>query len=213
MNEQAPNESKESQLHEEVFLGIIFKELLEEVTDSLFNAGYLETSEEIGRFDKIIASLSSEDKKRLFSIPFELREKRFKIFRSQNIPIEFMIKQLIKEAEVTGYTLGYHLSPFEIKKENGKDDAEWKIKGTELDDRDEKLMAYYSTDFDSLYRKHHQKHLYVVRANLGEKSSHKYDLSNNWGRATELSIVDHFDFEKVNEEVKKQVKEEMTKAA
>jgi len=198
-------ESEEKKrLRENLFLGIVFCKLLENMEASLEEAGYLETDEEHDRFMKKFSSLSFEDKKRLLSLPFELVERRFGIFRSQNTPIEFMIGRLIEEAISSGYTLGFHLSPFEIK--IGQD-KEWKIKGTEMDDRDEKKMAYYSTDYENLYHKGHQKYLYLIRAQLGENSAHGYDPSNHWGRATELSVVDRLDFEKVNEDLEKQIKE------
>jgi len=197
--------SEQKHLREEVFLNIVFKDLLENMEASLEEAGYLETDEEHDRFMEIFSSLSLENKKRLLSLPFELMERRFGIFRSQNVPVEFMIGRLVEEAKTSGYTLGFHLSPFEIKIEQGK---MWKIKGTDFDDRDEKKMAYYSTDYENLYRKGHQKYLYLIRAHLGENTDHKYDPSNHWGRATELSVVDRLDFEKVDEDLERQIKEQ-----
>ncbi|MFA5830367.1 MAG: hypothetical protein WC878_00895 [Candidatus Paceibacterota bacterium] len=207
LNENNLETNGETRLREEIFLDIIFKDILEEVESSLENAGYLETEKEYNRFMEAVHSLSPEDKKRAFSLPFELRERRFRMFRSENLPIEAVIEHLVLEAKDSGFTLGYHLSPFEIKKEKGKNGLEWKIKGTELDDRDEKPMAYYSLDYDNVYRKRHQKNLYIIRAHIGENSSHKYDPSNNWGRATDLSVVAGADFEKIDEEIKKRGKE------
>lgn len=210
MNEQFPKENnREKEFREEVFLNIVFSDLLEGMIDKLCNAGYLETEDDISHFSEIINNLSLEDKKRVFSLPFELSEKRFKIFLSRGVLLETMIERLIKEAKEGGYTLGYHLSPFDIK---AKNDLKWEIKGMEFDDRDEKPMAYYSLDFDNLYRKRHQKYLYIVCAQMGENSAHKYDTSNNWGRSTELSVIDSFDFEEISEKMKKQIKESENKA-
>jgi hypothetical protein len=211
-NEKKLESANETTVREEIFLDIIFKNLLENTASSLENAGYLETEEEYNRFIDTVDSLSSEDKKRVFSLPFELAERRFQILHSQNVPIESVIERLVKEAKESGYTLGYHLSPFEIKKAQGKNGLEWKIKGTELDDRDEKPMAYYSLDYDNVYRNRHQKNLYIVRAQTGEKSPHKHDPSNNWGRATDLSVIARADFEKMDEEIKRREKEGLSDA-
>jgi hypothetical protein len=216
MNEQFPKiNNKEKELRENIFLNIIFKDIFEEMFETIYEVGY-NTEEDIEHFKDIVMNISTEERKKLFSLPYELLERRFEIFHSQGVTLETAVRRLISEAEESGYTLGYHLSPFDISPERGKNGTTWKIKGTELDDRDEKPMAYYSLDFDNLYRKHHQKYLYIVRAQTGENSSHKYDPSNNWGRASELSIVEHFDFEKIDEEIKRRAKEhenEVKKAA
>jgi hypothetical protein len=69
-------------------------------------------------------------------------------------------------------------------------------------------MAYYSLDFENFYRKNPTaKYLYTVRAEVGDDSSHKKDTSNNWGRASRLSIITELNLHETQEKIQEALNE------
>ncbi len=81
------------------------------------------------------------------------------------------------------------------------------VNGYEFDDRDERPMAYYSLDYGNIYKPERKNILYVIRAQIGEGTDHKKDISNNWGRASTLPIIHKLDIQVVNEKVDEKYRE------
>jgi hypothetical protein len=110
-----------------------------------------------------------------------------------------MIQDLLSKSEKYNYTLGYHLSPREIKPDA---QGNWVIKGTEKDHRHEDIpMAYYSLDYRNRYREKPSKFLYIVRAEQVEGSGHYQDNNGLWGHAPSLAIVDVIDLPSIEKEM------------
>jgi hypothetical protein len=190
---------------EMVFDTLIKNEILNSFTDDLEDAGFDE--EEIIEFQNELAKLKENEINGALSLPKELRKRNFPKFKQELDEVKTTVPQIIEllkqRAIQGGYTLGYHTSKSDILEENG----EWKIKGTELDDRDNRMMAYYSLDYSNIYRVDRGSKLYVVRAEVGESTSHKRDTSNNWGRADSLPIIHKIDLTKIDEEVEDIIKQ------
>jgi hypothetical protein len=108
-----------------------------------------------------------------------------------------MVKAILESQVRFGATLGYHVSDKSVEPSG----VDWVIQGTELDDRDDMKMAYYSLDYENFYRKKPASQLYFVRAETGERSSHRRDQNGKWGRATQLAIVDQISLREVDGEV------------
>jgi hypothetical protein len=190
---------------EMVFDTLIKNEILNSFTEDLEDAGFEER--EIMEFQNELAKLNENEINGVLSLPKELRKRNFPKFKHELEEEKTAIPQIIgllkQRAIQGGYTLGYHTSKADIPEENG----EWKIKGTELDDRDNRMMAYYSLDYSNIYRVDRGNKLYVVRAEIGEDTPHKRDTSNNWGRADSLPIIHKIDLTKIDEEVESILKQ------
>ncbi len=115
------------------------------------------------------------------------------------------VRDICQKNKKYGFTVGYHLSDHHIPKANN---GAWDIKGNEFDDRDNRWMAYYSEDYLNRYKKKSGKYLYVVRAEISPDSSHKRDLSNKWGRASLLSIIDECDMREIEQGINEAIKNE-----
>ncbi|MDP2815046.1 MAG: hypothetical protein Q8O19_00010, partial [Rectinemataceae bacterium] len=115
-----------------------------------------------------------------------------------------MIDELLERARKYGFTLGFHLSPIDIRP--GKDGS-WMIKGTEKDHRhDDRAMAYYSTDYSHRYLKKPSRYLYVIRAETGEDTSHYPDNDGTWGHASSLAVIDQVDMQSLEKEMDQRLK-------
>ena len=201
-----PEKQAELDVKEAIFTSIVLNELIENIQEAMDSSDYSE--EEIGLFKESLNSLSSEDIKGIIAIPMELRERVFNNFRAKldagGFTPEMMVQNLHARAKEMGYTLGYHLSNKDIVPEKISrvpNEVTWSVNPSELDDRDDMQMAYYSLDYKNLFRKRSGRYLYVIRAEIGEGTPHKRDQSNNWGRAQKLSIVEKFDMSDLDKEI------------
>jgi len=68
-------------------------------------------------------------------------------------------------------------------------------------------MAYYSFDYKNIFRERNPKFLYFVSIQKDEKSGHKKDNTNNWGRAPSLSIIGNVDIQEVDNFVRNSLDE------
>jgi hypothetical protein len=196
---------------ESIFDVIIINGIIDAFTDDLAEAGF--SREQIVEFERRLESLDEGSVKSLLSMPKELRTKNFpKFFQSVDSgqkSIPEIVLEIVNSSTRNGYTLGYHVSSADILQKGD----EWFVEGRELDDRDDKNMAYYSLDYRNIFKSNRSKYLYVIRANIGPNSDHKRDTSNNWGRAPTLAIVCKFNMTEVNEKVEQIYKENNDKNA
>ena len=198
---------------EDAFHAVLYRHLSEEFDEDLREADYSE--EEIRDFNLEMSKLKEETVLGIFALPWEIRTRRLKAVKKKigaEGTMHDAVGILADDAEEKGYTLGYHISPVDIppdqgNPQNGEDRPAWKISGYELDDRDDRPMAYYSLDYTNLFRKKRGQYLYVIRAATSDDTAHKRDTRNNWGRAASLSIVGKFPISSIDEEVDKVTKE------
>jgi hypothetical protein len=192
---------------EAIFSSLVINHVLETTEESLENTDY--DDNEIEAFKETLAGLSSEEIKGVLSLPYELRETVFASYKKRiengDCTPERMVDELNTLAKEHGFTIGYHASNINIDPEISAHNMpkKWNIIGYEMDDRDDVSMAYYSLDYENVYRKHAGKYLYLVRAETGEQTSHKKDLSNNWGRAPQLSVIEKIDIREFDEKTEK----------
>ncbi len=199
LNSSEKIESSESPNKEEIFKVLVMNEIIDVFTEDLDEAGFSE--EQVAEFEKEIESLTEDQIKGVLSTPKELRLRNFPrylgLIESKKKSIKEIVLDIANIAEKNGFTLGYHASNSDILPKG----EEWQINGKELDDRDELAMAYYSLDYKNIFRAHRFKFLYIIRAQTGSSSTHKRDTSNNWGRASTLSIVDKMTLTDLDEQV------------
>lgn len=151
------------------------------------------SSTQIDEMRRELINYSPEQIYAALSLPAELRDRKFTEFEQKiesGLGINEIVHEFIEKSFIRGFGVGYHTSAVDIRPdENGS----WFIKGTEADHRDDnKLMAYYSTQYRHLYKKSNSKFIYIVRV---DPSSHRND--GNWHRASALSVVARVPFEKV----------------
>ena len=151
-------ENRELETREAIFTSIIHNHLIDKFEEDLEEADYSPT--EVEQFKESLNSLSPEKIKGVLSIPFELRSNIFEQYRKKvdagKTDINKIVSSMNSNAVENGFTIGYHLSNIDIPIERPNTNAEraaWSIKGSELDDRDNMLMAYYSLDYRNLFRK------------------------------------------------------------
>jgi hypothetical protein len=195
---------------EKLFDVIIQKEIINAFEDNLIDVGF--DDEQIKEFVLAITSYDEETLKGILSLPKELRLRRFPVFFQEyqkGKEIKSIVADMAESARKNGYTLGYHVSNNQIIPEGN----EWVVHGKELDDRDERYMAYYSLDYKNIFRANRCKWLYVVRAHIGEGTSHKRDTTNNWGRASTLPIVHQIDLVEVDEAIETKIANDKKKDA
>ena len=177
------DETYRDQVREEAFRSIILNELTENFEDNLANADF--TDDEIREIESEIASLSFEDASRVFSVPHDVAERKFKILRQKvdaGMPLGDIPKLLLDEAERYGFGIGYHNSPIEIKPDRN---GQWFIKPTERDHRDGDISkAYFATTYKTLYRKGGPKNMYIVRTIADNTKT-----DGNWSRSSGMSII------------------------
>lgn len=220
--ETITNKRESAEKRERIFDDIVYSHLLESFEDSLYDANFEEGV--IGEIEEAVQALPEEDKKRFLAVPLEIQGNQFSLYKEKlnnGMTPKELVAEMVKTHRENGYTLGYHLSPNKISKKTNPDGSfQWFVKGTELDDRDNNidttnsniLMAYYSEDYLNRYTKKPGNYLYIIRAETGEKSSHKRDLKNRWGRAPSLSIISEVDMRdveaRIGDEYKKDAKVE-----
>jgi hypothetical protein len=197
--------SRREELREELFQTLVAGKVLEEFLDDLFEAGI--EGDALKAIGDAFAKLSENNKLAVLAIPASLRPRRFATLAQKmekgEITAEEIIESIRTEALEKGYTVGYHLSPADIKP--GKDD--WSVQGTEADHRDGDLpRAYYSLSYRDRYLKKPMRFLYVIRANVSENSEHRQDNNGSWGRASTLPIVAKIDMIEVEKELDERMK-------
>ena len=74
-------------------------------------------------------------------------------------------------------------------------------------------MAYYSFDYENLYRVKNPNYIYVVSIQENERSGHRKDGNNEWGRAPSLTVIEKINLKEVDEIVQEILNEEIKKAA
>lgn len=188
---------------EQIFQSLITQRLLSEVEDALVENDF--SDEEIDRFEKRLRVLPDDRILGVLAIPYELKNTVFGNAKKEGVAPEALVKQLDNSAQKYGFTVGYHISrtrlPITHDEKNPAREV-WNIIGNELDDRDDMKMAYYSLDYENLFRKNRGTFLYLVRAELGPQTAHKRDLKNNWGRAPQLSVIAEFDLVDIEENLR-----------
>ncbi|MEK7099177.1 MAG: hypothetical protein AAB916_01520 [Patescibacteria group bacterium] len=183
---------------EHLFRALVMEKLLGETEDALRDHDF--SDEEIDAFERELRALPSERILGVLSIPYELRKTIFSRARERidlgKEDVASWVRWLDARAQERGFTLGYHVSKTQIPRlrdQRDPDKETWMIRGNELDDRDDMKMAYYSLDYQNLFRKNRGMFLYLVRAEIGDETAHKRDIKNNWGRANMLSVIAEFD--------------------
>ncbi len=142
------------------------------------------SDEHIEQINTELKKYSLREIKAMLAIPFELREqslRKIKMELQQGKTAHEIVANLDRIAKKYHFSVGYHISKQKISGST--------IRATELDDRDDRMMAYYSLDYKNLFRKKRGAYLYIVRISEHEDSGHKKDNSNNWGRAPSLPII------------------------
>lgn len=199
----------EQELRGQVFSEMTNQIILNEFEESLFDV--FETGDNVTEILNEINHLSAEDQKKVLSLPWSLREKRLTKLNEQHAgDSSQIVAALLDNASQHGYTIGYHVSPYEIKKMSQNGSEEWDVIGSELDDRDDMPMAYYSLDYQNMYRKKRGEFVYMVRAETESHGSHKRDNNEKWGRANRLSIIASTSLQHIENKLVEVVKEKKT---
>jgi len=169
----------------------------------------------IAEITEVFSGLSEYDKRAVLAIPAQIRPQQFARYtvqiKSGALTGKGMVEDILAKAKKYGFNLGYHLSPVDIRPDK---DGSWVIRGTEKDHRrDDRAMAYYSSDYSHRYLKKPSRFLYVIRAETGEDTSHYQDNDGSWGHASTLSVIEQIDMPALEEELEKRFKalEEDTK--
>lgn len=208
----AETKNRADAIREQVFAQLINSRIIEEFEEDLF-----EIFEDEDAVDKILDNINSlelEEQCGVLALPKSVRKKRIEFLKSKSTkngifdPRQF-VEIINDDAKSNGFTIGFHASPYEVPE---KED-DWTIDGTDFDDRDEMQMAYYSLDYKNIFRKNRGNYVYVVRAEVGDSSTHKRDTSNNWGRAVKLSVITRLSLPELDKAVEEITKEKMKKAA
>ncbi len=114
------------------------------------------------------------------------------------ISFEEVLPKMAAIAERNGFTIGFHMSKFDIRPGS----KGWAVLGKEVDHRDGDLpMAYYSREFENLYRRGLTNFLYIIRAE-GNNGTHRVSEDGRWWRAPTLSIVQQIPIERLRDGLK-----------
>lgn len=195
----ATESARREAVRENIFAHLVAQRILESFDEKMHEGGL--DPETIQEAKERFAILSEEDKKAVLAVPSQLQTNLFSKYAervdTEEIDGTGIIDDLLKKSHQYGFTLGYHLSPQEIRPDKN---GEWIVRGTEKDHRhDDVPMAYYSMDYAHRYLKKPMQWLYVVRAETRDQSGHHRDNNGAWGHAPSLSIIeaiDMFDLEK-----------------
>jgi hypothetical protein len=210
--------SEKEELFEQIFNNIVNNRILEDFQEDIETAlDELDLdTDNIEDAQEALNFFNPEEQKQVLSLPASIRISRFKNIlpkiRDKNGKIDFVVffNSLLAESKKLGSTLGYHISPKNINRQEGQD---WCIQASDFDDRDNQKMAYYSMDYLNLYRKKQGNFLYVVRAETGQGSSHRQDNDGKWGRASRLSIISCIPLDDLDREVNQNYEQRYKKAA
>jgi len=215
------SENEKVLLKEDLFHEVINSKIVDTYEKELNNFGYNE--EQISSFREKILSLNTNDREYLYSFPWELKQRMLpfsleKINQNKD-SIEDMIDRVVKASKDQHRRVAYHASneniaPKKYKSTSGKMTEGWVIDGTERDHRDDDVtMAYYSFDYNNLYRTKNPKFIYIVSIQENEKAGHRRDGNNEWGRAPSLTVIEKIDLKEVDDTVEFIFKDRIKKAA
>ncbi len=199
------------QVREDIFRSIVNRKLLESFEDALGEADLDDHIDEWGAALTALAGQSPEYLSALLAVPHELKVRRVQALQNkvtEDTSLEQVLMDAAIEAYNEGYRVGYHASPHDIKptKDPKTGRETWSISGYENDHRDDDLsMAYYSTNFESMYRRKNPKKVYLIRAHQSPEGGHRQDNDGAWGRAPKLDVIDVIDYAKTMEEVEKRI--------
>lgn len=197
-------EKKEPHLEEFAFTQAVLGHVLGAFEESLEDVGF--EPEQVEEFKKSLRTLDEEGIRGVLSLPYELREGRLSRLKKRidegELTVGEVVELLHKEASLKGYTIAFHVSDYDIPKNEAH--GAWVVDGKEQDHRDADLpRAYYSLDFEHLYTGKKAGFIYLVRAQTGEGTSHRQDNDEKWGRATKLDIIDRLHYDQLMEETEK----------
>lgn len=203
----AEEDKRKEKLRDRLFMQLIAARVLVDFHNDL---GYADFPEEaFEEFEKEFAELSEADKRAVLAIPAQLREMQFKKYSEKVYAGEMngadILHDLLTKARANSFGIGFHLSLYDIRPEK---DGSWYVRGTEPDHRhDDRPMAYYSTDYSNRYKEKKVNYLYVVRAEMGDRTSHYRDNDGSWGHASSLSIISKIDMAEVEKEFTNRLRE------
>lgn len=186
-----PRDIRKEHLRDSLFEQLVAAQILDSFMGDLSISGLSE--ELVDEFEEEFATLTESQKVAVLSVPAELRVTFFSRYTKAVDKGEFtngkeVLNDMLAKAEKHGYTLGYHLSLYDIRSQK---DGSWYVRGTEKDHRHNDIpMAYYSMSYSKRYRDKPSQYLYVVRAETGKNTSHYKDNDGTWGHAANLSIVE-----------------------
>ena len=221
-SDRAALSSKEyPRLRSEFFHDAIAAKIVDTYERDMETLGF--SGDEISEFREHILSMSPEGRERLYAFPWELKQRALPAFlkkiREGRESIATMAEKIADASTKQHRRIAYHASLANInpKKERGPQGGtidSWVIHGTEKDHRDGDLpMAYYSFDYEHLYRAKNPKYIYIVSIQEDERFGHRKDGNNEWGRAPSLTVIDKIDLVKLDTELDAATKEELKKAA
>ena len=200
-------QKRREKLRDELFSQLIAGKVLDDFDDDLICSEMPEVA--IEGFNKAFRELSEEDKRAVLAIPAQLRPIQFGKYARRVLDGELtgaeVVADILAKAERYGYTLGFHLSLYDIPRTQ---DGSWYVRGTEPDHRhDDMPMAYYSMDYSNRYRDKRTTYLYVIRAETGESTSHYRDNDGTWGHASSLAIISQVKLDEIEKELDERFKE------
>ncbi len=215
--------SKE-QLKEYYFKEVVTGKLLDSFEHELTKFGFNE--EQIHEFRVAVLDLSEAERDTLFAFPWSLKQKTLPYMLSKiekgEESVSAMVAKILDASSKQHRSIAYHCTDENIMQKDvklpGEISKEWVINGKEADHRDDDLpMAYYSFDYNHLYREKNPKFIYLVSVQLNDTSGHKRDENGSWGRAPSLSVIEKIDVHQadslVNDLVKQRIEEGDNKKA
>jgi hypothetical protein len=207
-----PENIERKKVRETLFAEIVEGKLYDSYIENMKAAGF--SQEDTNNFREELSQLSEQDRMYVLSLPWELKQNSLPFYKQQiekgRFTISDMINNIIKiTKDKNNFQICYHSSNTQIEPEKkfnpyvGRDVNGWVIKGTEKDHRDEdQYKAYYSKDYQHLYRTKNPKYLYLVAVN---QSSTKNDGA--WGRASSLSVIDKINIPETEKELEEGLQE------
>jgi hypothetical protein len=211
-------EEEKLQLREHFFHEIIASKIVDTYESEMAAIGF--NTEQINEFREKILSISVSDREALYAFPWELKQRALPAFlKKVNDGVESidsMTTKIIDASKQKHRKIAYHASKENIipKKEqsHGQLVESWVVYGKEKDHRDNDLpMAYYSFDYENLYRVKNPNYIYIVSIQQSESSGHRKDGNNEWGRAPSLTVIEKIDLKEVDGMVKQLVNDEIKK--
>ncbi len=209
------NESRHN-LESAFFNQLIASKIVDSYDIVLQDKGY--TTDQINDFNESILALSPLDREYVYAFPWELKQRILPFFLEKinkgSESVKTLVEKILEASKTQRRRIAYHTSNENIhpkmRKVGSRSEMSWQIDGTEADHRDNDLpMAYYSYDYENLYRVKNPKYMYVVSIQEYNGSGHKKDGNNEWGRASTLSVVEKIDFQTVGKLVQELADDEI----
>jgi hypothetical protein len=205
----APENRKETKtLRENIFHEVVATKIVDTYEKELERVGFSEDA--INAFREEVVSLSLEDRERLFAYPWELKQRALPMFaekiKTGKETVALMVQKLVSVSEQQHRKIAFHASKENIfpkvEQVGSVKSPTWVIYGRESDHRDNDLpMAYYSFDYEHLYRTKSPDYIYIVSIQEDESSGHRKDGNNEWGRAPSLSVIEKLDLKEIDKTV------------